>query len=218
MSVIQKYSSLDTISRTGPTSFQKMPETPIDSWSITEQNRLFSEAMERNWPRLRSFLGRYARDTGEVEDILQDVFYELLEAYRMMKPIEHVSSWLFRVARNRVVDLFRKRKVASLNEPIKSGEDSLLLTLEDLLPSPTEGPDAIYARKIMLEAIEDAIEELPKEQRDILIAHEVMGISFKDYAAQSGIGMNTLLSRKRYAMLFLRQRLQSVYDEFVGER
>lgn len=195
-----------------------MPETPIDSWRITEQNRLFSEAIERNWPRLRNFLRRYAGDTGEVEDILQDVFYELLEAYRMMKPIEHVSSWLFRVARNRVVDLFRKRKAVSLSEPVKSEEDSLLLTLEDLLPSPNEGPDAIYARRIMLEAIEDAIEELPKEQRDIFIAHEVMGISFKQYAAESGIGMNTLLSRKRYAMLSLRQRLQSLYDEFAGER
>lgn len=195
-----------------------MPETPIDSWRITEQNRLFSEAMERNWPRLRNFLGRYARDTGEVEDILQDVFYELLEAYRMMKPIEHVSSWLFRVARNRVVDLFRRRKIASLSEPAKGGEDSLLLTLEDLLPSSHEGPDAIYARRIMLETIEEAIEELPKEQRDIFIAHEVMGISFKDYAAESGIGINTLLSRKRYAMLSLRQRLQSFYDEFAEER
>ncbi|QNI38239.1 RNA polymerase sigma factor [Edaphobacter albus] len=195
-----------------------MPETPIDSWRITEQNRLFSEAMERNWPRLRNFLHRYARDTGEAEDILQDVFYELLEAYRMMKPIEHVSSWLFRVARNRVVDLFRKRKAASLSEPAMAEDDSSSLTLEDLLPSPDEGPDAIYARMIMLEAIEDAIEELPKEQREIFIAHEVMGVSFKDYAAETGVGVNTLLSRKRYAVLSLRQRLQSLYDEVAGEK
>jgi RNA polymerase sigma factor (sigma-70 family) len=194
-----------------------MPETPIDGW-ITEQNRLFSEAMEGNWSRLRRFLRRYAGDVGEVEDILQDVFYELLEAYRMMKPVEHVSSWLFRVARNRAVDLFRRRRAASLSEPARAEDDSLSLTLEDLLPSPGDSPDAVYARKIMLEAIEDAVEELPAEQREIFIAHEVMGINFKDYAVQTGIGMNTLLSRKRYAVLFLRQRLQSLYAEFVRER
>ncbi|HEY2038634.1 MAG TPA: sigma-70 family RNA polymerase sigma factor [Edaphobacter sp.] len=194
-----------------------MSQTPTDGLRFAEQDRLFSEAMKRDQPRLRSFIRRYVGDTGEAEDILQDVFYELLEAYRMMKPIEHVSGWLLRVARNRIVDLFRRRRPGSLSEPLQAeGENDRSQTLEDLLPSAEDGPDAIYARRILLETLEDAIEELPQEQREIFLANEVMGTSFKEYAAETGISINTLLSRKRYAVQHLRRRLQTVYDDFVG--
>lgn len=195
-----------------------MPEMPIDGWRVAEQNRLFSEAMERDWPRLRSFIRRYVGNTGDVEDILQDVFYELLEAYRMMRPVRHVSGWLFQVARNRVTDMFRRRKAESLNQPVALEGDDSSLTLEDLLPSPDDGPDALYARRIMLEEIEEALEELPAEQREIFVAHEVMGTSFSDYAQETGISINTLLSRKRYAVLHLRKRLMSLYDDLREER
>lgn len=205
-----------TIIRSPGTSFQQMPQIPIDGWRLSEQDRLFSEAMERDRPRLRSFIRRYVGDTGEAEDILQDVFYELLEAYRMMRPIEHVSGWLFRVARNRIVDLFRRRRPGSLSEPGRAEEGDPSLTLEDLLPSAEDGPDAVYARRILLEALEDAIEELPKEQREIFVANEVMGTSFREYAEETGTSINTLLSRKRYAVQHLRRRLRSLYEDFVG--
>jgi RNA polymerase sigma factor (sigma-70 family) len=206
-----------TINRSPETSFHQMSQTPIDGFRFAEQDRLFSEAMKRDQPRLRNFIRRYVGDTGEAEDILQDVFYELLEAYRMMKPIEHVSGWLLRVARNRIVDLFRRRKPSSLSDPLQAeGENDRSLTLEDLLPSAEDGPDAIYARRILLETLQDAIEELPQEQREIFLANEVMGTSFKEYAAETGISINTLLSRKRYAVQHLRRRLQTVYDDFVG--
>jgi RNA polymerase sigma factor (sigma-70 family) len=194
-----------------------MPQIPIDGWRLSEQDRLFSEAMERDRPRLRTFIRRYVGDAGEAEDILQDVFYELLEAYRMMKPVQHVSGWLFRVARNRIVDLFRRRRTGSLNDPVTAEGDDQSLTLEDLLPSAEDGPDAAYARRILLDALEEAIEELPQEQRDIFLANEVMGTSFKDYAAQTGVSINTLLSRKRYAVQHLRRSLQALYDDLGGE-
>ncbi|HEY0161794.1 MAG TPA: sigma-70 family RNA polymerase sigma factor [Edaphobacter sp.] len=192
-----------------------MAQTPIDGLRISEQDRLFSEALERDRPRLRGFIRRYVVDTGEAEDILQDVFYELLEAYRMMKPVRHVSGWLFQVARSRIGDMFRRVRPGSLSDPA-AGCDDASLTLEDLLPSAGDGPEAAYARKVMLESIEDALEELPAEQRDVFLAHEVMGTSFKDYAAETGIGISTLLSRKRYAVLYLRRRLQTLYDDFGG--
>jgi RNA polymerase sigma factor (sigma-70 family) len=178
--------------------------------TIIEQNQLISEAMERDEPRLRNFIRKRVSDSGEAEDILQDVFFELIEAYRLMKPIEQVTAWLFRVARNRIIDLFRKRKPGSLNEPV-SGEDGDD-TLEDLLPSPDEGPEAAYARTILFDALEEALEELPAEQREVFIAHELFGQSFKELSAETGLSINTLLSRKRYAVLYLRRRLQSIYD------
>ena len=164
----------------------------MDGWDMPEQDRLFSEAMERDRSRLRGFIRRYVADSGEAEDILQDVFFELLEAYRMMKPIEHVSGWLFRVARNRIVDLFRRRRTQSLSEGAVSDGENPPVALEDLLPSAEDGPDAAYARKVLLEALEDAIDELPPEQREIFVAHEVVGTSFKEYAAETGIGRATL--------------------------
>jgi RNA polymerase sigma factor (sigma-70 family) len=191
-----------------------MSEIP-SNWTITEQDRLISQAVERDQPRLRNFIRKHVPDTGEAEDILQDVFYELLEAYRLMKPVEHVTAWLFRVARNRMIDLFRRKKPTSLNDPVSVEEEGD--TLEDLLPSADAGPEATYARSLLLDALEEALEELPQAQREVFIAHEVMGQSFKEISAETGVSVNTLLSRKHYAVTHLRQRLQLIYEDF-GKR
>jgi len=193
-----------------------MNETP-SNWTILEQDQLLSQAMERDQPRLRSFIRKHVADTGEAEDILQDVFYELLSSYRMMKPVEQVTAWLYRVARNRIIDLFRKKKPDSLNVPVSNEEDGDSLLLEDLLPSAEAGPEAAFARTLLLDALEEAIEELPESQREVFIAHEVMGVSFKELAAETGLSVNTLLSRKHYAVLHLRSRLQSIYEDFAKE-
>lgn len=189
-----------------------MNEIP-GSWTIIEQDQLISEALERDQPRLRSFIRKHVTDTSEAEDILQDVFYELLEACRLMKPIEHVTAWLFRVARNRMVDLFRRKKPSSLNNPasIEEGAD----TFEDLLPSEDAGPEATYARNLLLDALDEALDELPAAQREVFVAHELMGRSFKDISVDTGLSVNTLLSRKHYAVLHLRQRLQSIYENYA---
>ena len=189
-----------------------MTQIPIKSWTIIEQNHLVSQAVARDESRLRSFIRRRVSDSGEAEDILQEVFSELIEAYRLMKPVEHVTAWLFRVARNRMVDLFRKGKPQSLNSPI-SGEENAD-TLEDLLPSAEAGPEAAYARSLLLDALEEALDELPEAQRDVFLAHEVMGQSFKEISAETGVSVNTLLSRKHYAVLYLRERLQSIYNDY----
>ncbi|GGA59247.1 RNA polymerase subunit sigma-24 [Edaphobacter acidisoli] len=188
-----------------------MTEMQGSEWTISEQDQLISEAVERDEPKLRSFIRRRVADTGEAEDILQDVFHELIEAYRMMKPIEHVTAWLFTVARNRITDMFRRKKPASLNAPAADEEGG---TLEDLLPSAEAGPEAEYARSLLLETLEEAMEELPEAQREVFVAHELMGKSFKEISEETGVGINTLLSRKRYAVLYLRQRLQSIYDDY----
>ena len=193
-----------------------MNQTPTDGWTISRQDQLLAEAIERDEPRLRSFIRRHVTDTGDAEDILQDVFYELLQAYRMMKPIEHVTGWLFRVARNRMVDLFRSKRPSSLNEPVGAEEEGSHLLLGDLLPSADDGPEAAYARTVLLEALEDALEELPAEQREVFVAHELAGTSFRQLADETGISLNTLLSRKRYAVLHLRRRLQGIYNDFAG--
>jgi RNA polymerase sigma factor (sigma-70 family) len=189
-----------------------MSQMPSD-WTIIEQDQLISQAMERDEPRLRNFIRKHVADTSEAEDILQDVFYELLETYRLMKPVEHVTAWLFRVARNRMVDLFRKKEPSSLNNPVSAEEDGD--TLEDLLPSADAGPEAAYARNLLLDALDEALEELPAAQREVFIAHELMGQSFKDISAETGLSVNTLLSRKHYAVLHLRQSLQSIYENFA---
>jgi RNA polymerase sigma factor (sigma-70 family) len=182
----------------------------MNELTIIEQDQLISEAMERDEPRLRSFIRKRVADSGEAEDILQDVFYELIAAYRLMKPIEQVTAWLFRVARNRMIDVFRKKKPDSLNEPLSTDDGGG--TLEDLLPSPDESPEAAYARNVLLDALDDALDELPPEHREVFIAHEFMGQSFKEISAETGISVNTLLSRKRYAVLHLRSTLQSIYS------
>jgi RNA polymerase sigma factor (sigma-70 family) len=188
----------------------------LRSGPMSQQDQGISEAVRRDYPGLRAFIRKRVADQSDAEDILQDVFYELVEAYRMMKPVEQVTAWLFRVARNRITDLFRRRtREARAAEPAKFNAEGEELLLDELLPSPDAGPDAAYARGVMVEALDDALEELPAEQRDVFVAHELMGYSFKDLAEQSGVGVNTLLSRKRYAVLHLRERLQSVYDEFL---
>ena len=172
-----------------------------------------SEVVTREQSRLRNFIRRRVPDPRDAEDILQDVFYELVEANRLLMPIEHVTGWMFRVARNRITDLFRKRKPESLSDAAVATEDDELLQLEDLLPSPDAGPEALYARHVLLDELELAIAELPEEQREVFVAHELEGRSFKEMAAESGVSVNTLLSRKRYAVLRLRERLQSIDDE-----
>jgi len=183
---------------------------------MAEQDQRISETVEREQGRLRNFIRRRVPDAGDAEDILQDVFYELIEAYRSMQPIEQVGAWLFRVARNRIIDRFRRRRPeVSTSQPVVTAEDGEEFLLEDLLPSPDAGPEAAYARSVMLEQLEEALEELPEEQRAVFVAHEIEGRSFKELAAESGLSVNTLLSRKRYAVLHLRRRLQAIYDEIT---
>ena len=192
-----------------------MDEALRKQWMMAEQDDRISEAIDRDKTRLRNFIRRRVADPSDAEDILQEVFYELVETYRLMKPIEQVGSWLFRVARNRITDLFRKRKPeASTNDPV-ADEEGEFLTLEDLLLSRDAGPEAAYARTVLLAELEDALEELPDEQREVFLAHEIEGRSFKDLAAETGLSVNTLLSRKHYAVIHLRERLRAVYDEFT---
>jgi len=178
-----------------------------------DQDRRISEVVEREQSRLRNFIRRRVPDPRDAEDILQDVFYELAEANRLLMPIEHVTGWLFRVARNRITDLFRRKKPERLSDAVVGDEDDPLL-LDDLLPSPDAGPEALYARSVLLDELELAIDELPEEQREVFVAHELEGFSFKEMAAETGVSVNTLLSRKRYAVLRLRERLRSIYDGF----
>ena len=185
-------------------------------WPMAEQDERISKAIDREQSRLRNFIRRRIPDQQDAEDILQDVFYELVEAYRMMKPIEQVTAWLFRVARNRIADAFRRKKRDALSTgPQAINEEGETLAWEDLLPSPDAGPDAAFARGVLLDELDAALDELPEEQREVFIAHELMGYSFKELAAQSGVSVNTLLSRKHYAVLHLRQRLQAIFNEFT---
>src|SRR5271169_831731 len=179
-----------------------------------EQDRRISEVVTREQSRLRNFIRQRVPDPRDAEDILQEVFYELVEANRLLMPIEHVTGWLFRVARNRITGLFRKKRPESMSDAAAIGEEEPLL-LEDLLPSLDAGPDALYARGVLLDELEDALDELPAEQREVFVGHEIEGRSFKEMSAESGVSVNTLLSRKRYAVLYLRERLQSIYDEFT---
>jgi RNA polymerase sigma factor (sigma-70 family) len=188
--------------------------------SMTEQDRQISEIIAEERYRLRNFIRKRVPDPSDVEDILQEVFYELLEANRLLMPIDHVTGWLFRVARNRITDLFRKKKPEAFSDaaPNKPGdEDGELVRIEDLLPSPDAGPEALYVRNVLLDELELALDELPDEQREVFVAHELEGRSFKELSAESGVNVNTLLSRKRYAVLHLRERLQSIYDEFTNK-
>ena len=181
----------------------------------TDQNRRISEAIAREQARLRQFISRRVPDQGDAEDIFQDVFYELIDAYRLMKPVEQVGAWLFRVARNRITDLFRRKRSAVLgNDSVSKTEEGEARPWEDFLPSPEAGPEAAYARSVLLEELDAALEDLPAEQRDVFVAHEIEGQSFKQLSEATGVGINTLLSRKRYAVLQLQRRLQKIHEEF----
>ena len=182
---------------------------------MTEQDRQISEIIAEERSRLRNFIRRRVPDRSDAEDIVQEVFYELIEANRLLMPIEHVTGWLFRVARNRITDLFRKKKPETFSDAAVVDEDGEVLQIEDLLPSPDAGPEALYVRNMLLDELELALDELPDEQREVFVAHELEGRSFKELSAESGVSVNTLLSRKRYAVLHLRERLQSIYDELT---
>ena len=187
---------------------------------MSEQDQRITATIAREQGRLRNFIRKRVPDDSEVEDILQDVFYELVAASRLMQPIEQVSAWMFRVARNRIIDLFRKRKpAASISDSLAATENQQEnpILLEDLLPSPEAGPDAAYARSILLDELDAALDELPEEQREVFVAHELEGRSFKELAQETGVNVNTLLARKHYAVLHLRQRLRAIHDEFLNE-
>ena len=184
----------------------------LEPMALDEDRRL-SEVARRERSRLLTFIRRRGPDPRDAEDILQDVFYELVEANRRLMPIDHLTGWLFRVARNRIIDLFRKKTADRFSDAAVAGDAEERLQLEDLLPSPDAGPDAVYARTVLLEALEMAVDELPAEQREVFVRHELEGHSFKEMSAQTGVSVNTLLSRKRYAVRHLRARLQRIYDE-----
>jgi RNA polymerase sigma factor (sigma-70 family) len=182
-----------------------------------EQDARIAAALDRERPRLLRWLRRHVADPGEVEDILQDAFFELVLAYRMLRPIEHVGGWLFQVARNRVTDLFRKRKLEPLDERRTGEEEGAGLSLQDLLPSPEAGPHATYVRSLLADELEEALAALPAAQREVFLAHEVEGLSFEEISALSGVKTNTLLSRKHYAVLQLRRRLQDIFEQLRNE-
>ena len=195
-----------------------MDKAASANWIMAEQDQRLTDTIGREQGRLRNFIRRRVADEADAEDILQDVFYELIEAYRLMKPIEQVGAWLYRVARNRIIDAFRKKKPQPFlleKDPDAEGGDAL--SLEELLPSPDAGPEATYARSILLEELDAALDELPEEQREVFLAHEFEGLSFKEISEETGVGVNTLLSRKHHAVVYLRRRLQAIYDEFVGK-
>ena len=184
--------------------------------AMSEQDRHIAETVDRERARLRNFIRKRVPDREDAEDLLQDIFFELVEAYRLVKPIEQVGAWLFRVARNRIIDRFRRKKPQSLDAAPNSEQpgDRDVGSLEDLLPSPDAGPEAAYARGVLLDELDVALEELPEEQRFVFVAHELEGRSFRELASETGVSVNTLLSRKHYAVLHLRRRLQNIYEEF----
>ena len=184
---------------------------------MAEQDQRISEVVRREQSRLRNFIRRRVANPRDAEDILQEVFYELLEANRLLMPIDHITGWLFRVARNRITDLFRKKKPERFSDTAAADEDDELPQWEDLLPSPDAGPEALYVRSVLLDELELALDELPDEQREVFVAHELEGHSFKELSEVSGVNINTLLARKRYAVLHLRKRLQSIYDELTNK-
>jgi RNA polymerase sigma factor (sigma-70 family) len=183
--------------------------------SMTEQDRKISEVIAEQRSRLRSFIRRRVPNEADVEDLVQEVFYELVEANRLLLPIDYVTGWLFRVARNRITDLFRKKRPENFTDAAVTDEDGELLRIEDMLPSLDAGPEALYLRNMLLDELESALAELPSEQREVFVAHELEGRSFNEMSAESGVGVNTLLSRKRYAVLHLRRRLQSIHNGFA---
>jgi RNA polymerase sigma factor (sigma-70 family) len=184
---------------------------------MTEPDRRISEIVAEQRSRLHNFIRRRVPDPSDAEDIVQEVFYELVEANRLLMPIEHLTGWLFRVARNRIIDLLRKKKPETFSDAAVEGQGGEMLHIEDLLPSPDAGPEALYFRNVLHDELQLAIDELPDDQRDVFVAHELEGRSFKEMAAETGVSVNTLLSRKRYAVLHLRERLQDIYDEFTKE-
>jgi RNA polymerase sigma factor (sigma-70 family) len=185
--------------------------------AMIEQDHKIAEVIAEQRPRLRSFIRRRVPNEADAEDLLQEVFYELVQAHRLLQPIDYVTGWLYQVARNRITDLFRKKKPEPFADRALEDDEGQMLAFEDMLPSPDAGPDALYVRGLLLDELELALDELPAEQRAIFVAHEIEGRSFKELSAESGVSVNTLLSRKRYAVLHLRHRLQSFHDDLSGK-
>jgi RNA polymerase sigma factor (sigma-70 family) len=194
---------------------QKQMDEALSMTAMVEQDRQISEVIAKERSRLRNFIRKRVPNEADVEDLLQEVFYELVQASRLLKPIDYVTGWLFRVARNRITDFFRKKKPDNFSDAALEDDDGELLEIEDLLPSPEAGPEALYMRGLLLDELDRALDELPREQREVFVAHELDGRSFKELSMESGVSVNTLLSRKRYAVLHLRERLQSIHDEFM---
>lgn len=182
---------------------------------MAQQDQRITEDVNREYGRLRNFIRKRVADPGDAEDILQDVFYELVDAYRLLQPIEQVTSWLFQVARNRIVDLFRRKERERQRMQPPVSEEGTALSLDEFLPSPDGGPDTAYIRSVLVDELDAALDELPEEQREVFVLHELMGYSFSEISNETGVGVNTLLSRKHYAVMRLRERLRSVYDEFM---
>jgi len=182
--------------------------------AMIEQDRQISQVIAEERSRLRNFIRKRVPNEADVEDLVQEVFYELVQAHRLLMPIDYVTGWLFRVARNRITDLFRKKKPENFTDTVAENEDGELLRIEDLIPSRDAGPEALYLRDLLLDELERALAELPPEQREVFIAHEIEGRSFNELSAETGLNLNTLLSRKRYAVLHLRRRLQAIHNEF----
>jgi RNA polymerase sigma factor (sigma-70 family) len=182
---------------------------------MMDQDRQIAEVVASQQSRLASFIRKRVPNPADAEDLLQEVLYELVQAHRLLMPIETVTGWLFRIARNRITDLFRKKKPEAFSDSAFEDDQGELLQIEDLLPSPDDGPEALYFRQVLLDELNTAIAELPEDQRAIFVAHELDGRSFKELAAETGVNINTLLARKRYAILHLRQRLQRIHDEFL---
>jgi len=179
-----------------------------------QQDRQISDVIAEEQSRLRSFIRRRVPNEADVEDLLQDVFFELVQAKRLLQPIDYVTGWLFRVARNRITDFFRKKRPETFSDAAAETEEGELLEIEELLPSPDAGPEALYIRGVLLDELKAALADLPSEQREIFLAHEMEGRSFKELSMETGVSVNTLLSRKRYAVLHLRARLQGIHDDF----
>jgi RNA polymerase sigma factor (sigma-70 family) len=188
-------------------------EPPLTPDPMLERDRDLTATILRERSKLGHFIRRRVRDPSDAEDILQDVFHEFVQAYRLPAPIEQASAWLFRVARNRIIDVFRKKRELPLAEVAGEPDDDSEYRLDLALPSYDAGPEAVYARSVLLDALQAALDELPVNQREVFVAHELEGRSFKELAAESGVSVNTLLARKRYAVLHLRASLQAVYDE-----
>ena len=182
---------------------------------MIEQDLQISEVIAEQRSRLRSFIRKRVPNEADVEDLLQEVFFELVVANRLLMPIDYVTGWLFRVARNRITDLFRKKKPETFTDAAILDDEGELLQIEDLLPSPDAGPEAIYLRKVLLDEMDSALAGLPTEQREVFVAHELEGRSFNELSAETGLNLNTLLARKRYAVLHLRRRLQAIHNEFT---
>ncbi len=186
--------------------------------AVADQDKQITEVVARERNRLRSFIRRRVSDPSDVDDILQEVFYELVEAARLLQPVEQVGAWLFRVARNRIIDRFRKaRSTPAAQDQTSTVGDDEVRSLEELLPSREDGPEALYARRVLLEELDEAVEELPAAQRDVFLAHELEGRSFRELAQETGLSINTLLARKRYAVLHLRRRLRAIYREINAD-